>query len=119
MREQHPITLVAGHMAVSAWAYADYWPPPPRHQPTQHTQCRASLQARIGTAETAHKKLEAELSQLRPHAADLEQQLSQCQVKLKAAQADVTDLRAEALHSKVRVNIAVLTVPHCLCILAL
>ncbi|KAA6419371.1 MAG: hypothetical protein FRX49_10630 [Trebouxia sp. A1-2] len=59
-----------------------------------------TAQARIGTAETAHKKLEAELSQLRPHAADLEQQLSQCQVKLKAAQADVTDLRAEALHSK-------------------
>ncbi|KAL0017887.1 hypothetical protein WJX77_010733 [Trebouxia sp. C0004] len=57
-------------------------------------------QASIGTAASAHKKLEAELTQLRLHAADLEQQLSQCQVKLKAAQADVTDLRAEALHSK-------------------
>ncbi len=77
------------------------------------------MQARIGTAETAHKKLEAELTQLRPHAAVLEQQLSQCQVKLKAAQADVTDLRAEALHSKVRTNIVVLTVPQYLCTLAL
>jgi septal ring factor EnvC (AmiA/AmiB activator) len=77
------------------------------------------LQARIGTAETAHKKLEAELTQLRPHAADLEQQLGQCQVKVKAAQADVTDLRAEALHSKVRVNFAVLRVPQYLCTLAL
>ncbi len=77
------------------------------------------MQARIGTAETAHKKLEAELTQLRPHAADLEQQLGQCQVKVKAAQADVTDLRAEALHSKVRVNFAVLRVPQYLCTLAL
>ncbi len=70
------------------------------------------MQARIGTAETAHKKLEAKLTQLRPRAATLEQQLSQSQVKLKAAQADVTDLRAEALHSKVRIDIAVLTVSH-------
>lgn len=76
------------------------------------------MQARIGTAETAHKKLEAELIPLRPHAANLEQQLSQCQVKLKAAQADVTDLRAEALQSKVRINLAVLTVPQHLCTLA-
>ncbi|DBA99644.1 TPA: hypothetical protein ACH3X3_012208 [Trebouxia sp. C0006] len=59
-----------------------------------------TAQARIGTAETAHKKLEAELTQLRPRAATLKQQLSQSQVKLKAAQADVTDLRAEGLHSK-------------------
>ncbi len=35
MREQHPVTLVAGHMAVSAWAYADYQPSSSPHQPTQ------------------------------------------------------------------------------------
>ena len=39
---------------------------------------------------------------LRPQAASLEQQLSDSQVKLKAAQADVTNLRAEALQNKVR-----------------
>lgn len=68
---------------------------------TERLQPDACLQARTSTAEAAHKKSEAELALLRPQAASLEQQLSQSQVKLKAAQADVTNLRAEALQNKV------------------
>ena len=62
------------------------------------------MQARISTAEAAHKESEAKLVVLRPQAASLEQQLSESQVKLKAAQADVTSLRAEALRSKVSIQ---------------
>ena len=58
-------------------------------------------QARISAAEAAQKKSEAELVKLRSHAASLEQQVGQSQAKLKAAQADVTSLQAEALHNKV------------------
>ena len=68
---------------------------------TERLQPDAGLQARITTAEAAHKKSEAELALLRPQAASLEQQLSESQVKLKAAQADVTSLRAEALRNTV------------------
>lgn len=68
---------------------------------TERPQPDARWQARITTAEAAHKKSEAELALLRPQAASLEQQLSESQVKLKAAQADVTNLRAEALRNKV------------------
>jgi len=80
----------------------------------EHARHAEELNAALEQAKAALSS-----QQLRPHAADLEQQLGQCQVKVKAAQADVTDLRAEALHSKVRVNFAVLRVPQYLCTLAL
>lgn len=79
---------------------------------------RVCLQARIGAAEAANKRSEAELIQLRPHATRLQEDLSQSQAKLKTAQADVASLRAEAAHNKVQMQarkfMDLLHIEHCI-----
>ncbi len=63
MREQHSVTLVAGHMAVSAWAYADYRSLSLLNQPTElntmscilagaHWHCRDCSQEAGGRIDT-------------------------------------------------------------------
>ena len=59
------------------------------------TQRRFAMQKRVDQAEGAQKQLELQLSELQPHATNLERSLQDEQSKVQAAQTELAGVRAE------------------------